>query len=674
MMKPFKKIPQLFFALWLFYAMAQGGDILAVPGNHPTMPTTGSADGSPAPAPEAPALHEKPSVPEETVPESPPPMEIQNLPKESVFVDTDRDIYFAGDHLFFKAYLVVNDQSANPLQSRVLYLSLGNEAGTHLYRLELTLDGPTAQGAIHLADTLQTAVYRLSAWTNNMLIADIPPFARQLAVMNRFDPEIRAFILENSQTPESEELPLQPDVLRELQHSTAADHDTIGLEADRQSDHETIVLQADRQSDHETIVLQADRQSYGPRQQVRLRIDPGRDFAGVASASLSVSREESLLRDAPHMASAFAVTGETNGNGSDERHIPARDRAEQPEMLVLPENLGPVVSGRVFENGTGRARSEAVVFLSAVDSLSNLKYSRTRADGSFFFLLDDYHRGKTLHLSVFETEDSPSDPRIELREKFPSKPFSPQKMAMHPAIHGYMEELLLVRRARRAYQTEEFGLLHEEQKITYTPPPLLYGQPTHRILTRDYLPMEDLSEMSIEIVPNLRVRQQGDRYTARMIDSRSSTFFPDSPVFFINGVWLPVIDEIAGLSSEEITRVEVLSRPWAFGSLKFSGIVSIFTMKDLHRIPSHPTTKIIQGSPFRTKVEFDPDPHAGETRPHVPDYREVLYWEPSIRLQPGHAVDLSFTTSDMPGNYVISLEGYTECGTAFSQTSTITVE
>lgn len=661
-MKLLKKIPQLFFALWLFYFMLQGGNAFPLVANPLIMDIFGPEGNSFLLADEG------------SVPESPPLMEIRNLPEESVFVDTDRDIYFAGDHLFFKAYLVVDGQSANPLQSRVLYLSLGNEAGNQLYSLELTLDGSTAQGSIRLADTLQTAAYRLSAWTNNMLIADTPPFARQLAVLNRFDPQIRSFILDNGQTPEQGELSLQPDAFRGLQHSTTADHETVELQADRQSDREPILLQADRQSDQETIVLQADRHSYGPRQQVRLRIDPGRDFTGVASASLSVSREETLLLNAPRMATAFAGTGQINGNGFGEGQAPVRGREEQPGMLILPENLGSVVSGRVIDNGTGRARSDAVVFLSAVDSLSNLKYSRTRTDGSFFFLLDGYHRGKTLHISVFETGDSQITSRIELREKFPATPFFTKKMAMHPAIHAYMEELLLVRRARRAYQTEGFGLLYEEQEATSPPPPLLYGQPTHRIHTRDYLPMNNLSEMSIEIVPNLRIRQQGDRYTARMIDSRSSTFFADPPVFFLNGVWLPVIDEISGLSSDEVSRIEVLSRPWAFGSLEFYGIVGIFTMEDLHQIPSHPTTKIIQGSPYRTEVRIDPDPHNRGARHHVPDYREVLYWEPSIRLQPGQAVDLSFTTSDLPGNYVISLEGLTECGIAFSQTTTITVE
>ncbi len=648
-MKLLKKIPQLFFALWLFYSMLLGGNALSLAANPWIMDVPGP-EGSPS------LLADEASVPE-----FPPLMEIRNLPEESVFVDTDRDIYFAGDQLFFKAYLVVDGHSANPLQSRVMYLSLGNEAGNQLYSLELTLDGSTAQGSIRLADTLQTAVYRLSAWTNNMLIADASPFARQLAVLNRFDPQIRSFILENFDIPEQGEPNLPGKVFPGPDPSSAAGR-------------EPIVLHGDRQSARELVVLQADKQSYGPRQLVRLRIDPDRNFTGPASASLSVSREETLLLNAPHMATAFAGKGERNGNGFGEGHAPARRREEQPEMLILPENMGPVVSGRVVDNGTGRVRSDAVVFLSAVDSLSNLKYSRTRADGSFFFLLDEYHRGKTLHLSVFETGNFQSAPRIELREKFPTMPFFTQKMAIHPAIHAYMEELLLVRRARRAYQTEGFGLLYEEQEVRSTPPPLLYGQPTHRIHTRDYLPMNDLSEMSIEIVPNLRIRQQGESYTARMIDSRSSTFFADPPVFFLNGVWLPVIDEISGLSSEEVTRVEVLSRPWAFGSLRFPGIVGIFTMKELNQIPPHPTTKIIQGSPYRTEVRMDPDPHNGGARQHVPDYREVLYWEPSISLQPGQAVDLSFTTSDLPGNYVISLEGLTECGIAFSQTTTITVE
>jgi hypothetical protein len=638
MMKMFHYNPQLFFTLWLFYALLQGGSSLALPVNPTVKPVAGTEGGSSLPG------HEEPAVNEDTLAESPPVMEIRNLPEEAVFVDTDRDIYFAGDHLFFKAYLTAEGQNANPLQSKVLYLSLGNEAGNQIYRLELELDGQTTHGSIRLADTLQTAAYRLLAWTNNMLISETPPFARQLAVVNRFDPEIRSFIINSIQMADKGEPGLYGGDSSKPEYSS--------------------------ETANESIVLLANKPSYGLRERIRLSIDTGMDFPGKASASLSVSREETLLLNSPRIATAFVGSGEMDG--AIPGHTRLRRWNHQPEMLILPENLGPVISGRVIDNGTGRPLMDAVVFLSAMDSISNLKYSRTHADGSFFFLLEDYHQGKTLYISVFEAGESRESLRIELREKFPAMPFSPWKMAMHPAIHAYIEELLLVRRARRAYQTEGFGIVYEDVEASLPPPPLLYGKPTHRIQTRDYLPMDNLAEMSIEIVPNLRLRQQGDSYTARMIDSRSSSFFPEPPVFFLNGVWLPVIDEIAGLSSEEITRIEVLSRPWAFGSLQFSGIVGIFTMK--HQIPSHPTTRIIQGSPHQTKVRFDPDPHAGRTRSNIPDYREALYWEPSISLQRGHSVELEFTSSDLPGSYVISMEGMTECGIPFSKTTTITVE
>lgn len=632
MKEPLKIILPLFFALWLLPVLVYSWN------------TAG--------------LHEEP------VPGSTPHMEIRNLPAESVFVDTDRDIYFAGDHLFFKAYLSVDGQYGSSLRSRVLYLSLGNESGNQLYRLELELDGTAVHGSIRLADTLQTAVYRLSAWTNNMLIAETPPFARQLAVVNRFDPEIRSFVQNNFYVPD-------PNAPGRGTSGTAGEiiagpgHPSAGGRG--------------------IMELKTDRRSYGPRERVRLRIDPHGDFAGLASASLSVAREEALLMNSPGIAGIFAgearrggmdsggglkTGGEMTGGGL----VASGTNYQVPVMLVLPENLGPMVSGRVVDNGSGRPLNGAVVFLSAIDSLTNLKYSRTRADGSFFFLLEDYHKGKTLHVSVFETGDQQVTPRIELREKFPRMPFSPQKMAVHPAIHAYMEELLLVRRARRAYQSEGFGLLTQQPSATRPVVPLLYGQPTHRIFTRDYLPMENLSEMSIEIVPNLRIRRQGESYSTRMIDSRSSSFFPDPPVFFMNGVWLPEIEEVAGLSSAEVTRVEVLSRPWAFGSLEFPGIVGIFTMDDLHGVPAHPTTKIIQGNPLRTGVRIDPDPHVAGFSPHIPDYREVLFWEPAILLQQGQAVDLVFTTSDLPGTYVVSLEGMTECGSPFSKTMTITVE
>jgi hypothetical protein len=49
---------------------------------------------------------------------------------------------------------------------------------------------------------------------------------------------------------------------------------------------------------------------------------------------------------------------------------------------------------------------------------------------------------------------------------------------------------------------------------------------------------------------------------------------------------------------------------------------------------------------------------------HLPDFRHLLYWDPSININANGIKDLSFYTSDVPGKYVIVLQGISPLGKA----------
>ncbi len=592
-------------------------------------------------------------------------MEIHNLPSEDLYVHTDKDVYFAGDRLFFKVYLLSGSSRENELQSRVMYLSLAGADGAIVNKLELYFRDETAVGSVLIADTLKTGMYQLSAWTNTMLIAETPVFARQIVVLNRFDAEIRSFMMEHTAFP--------------LEESAGGEEDTLEVVPGRLflpsgSTKPPVAPEGFGSVGGQGLILRTDKDIYGNRELVSLQFEQSDALSEVASASISVSREESLLLNAPN---ARSLVAEPDRLPADYYRVPKRPYANrQPHMLILPENHGPVVSGRVVDSRTGDPVSETAVFLSAVDTLTNLKYSHTKADGSFFFLLDDYHQGKTLYISVYGDGRTLDTHRLVLREKFQPAPFTPLKIITHPHIHAYLEEALLVKRVQRAYRTEALGLTAIERGTAVSPPPVLYHTPTHTIRMANYLPLDNLLEIANEIVPNLRIREQGGRFIARMINSRSAVFFADAPIFFMNGVWVPDIDELAALSSDDISRIEVLSRPWLFGNLAFFGIASIFNQGDLHDIPVHSGARRIQGNPIPEVFAFDPLLHAGaEPSPaNTPDFRETLFWDPEMALENGRLSDLTFSTGDLPGRYSIKVEGLTKSGMPFSQTNTITVE
>lgn len=128
---------------------------------------------------------------------------------ENVYVHTDRDLYIAGEHLQFKAYLL-NDNNEENLKSKFIYLALRNDDNV-VERVIMQLDRSCSRGSIYLHDTLSTGYYELVAHTNRMRNRGEDVFFRKpVLIVNRFD-ENPEMLLEDSVDPDAPELIFAPE-------------------------------------------------------------------------------------------------------------------------------------------------------------------------------------------------------------------------------------------------------------------------------------------------------------------------------------------------------------------------------------------------------------------------------------------------------------------------------
>lgn len=65
-------------------------------------------------------------------------------------------------------------------------------------------------------------------------------------------------------------------------------------------------------------------------------------------------------------------------------------------------------------------------------------------------------------------------------------------------------------------------------------------------------------------------------------------------------------------------------------------------------------------------------PAAAQSR--QPDFRNVLYWNPAVRTQPGANSTLTFYTSDQAGKYRVVVQGLTDDGRTGSTSFTFDVK
>jgi MG2 domain len=87
---------------------------------------------------------------------------------EKVYLHTDREVYFPGDDIWFKAYLVDATERLLTCNSTNLHVELISPAPDIINSRIVKLTGGLGNGDFHLPDNLKSGKYRLRAYTNYM--------------------------------------------------------------------------------------------------------------------------------------------------------------------------------------------------------------------------------------------------------------------------------------------------------------------------------------------------------------------------------------------------------------------------------------------------------------------------------------------------------------------------
>ena len=93
----------------------------------------------------------------------------QAFPQERVYVHFDNTSYYKGENIWYKAYVVRDDNMHRTNLSRILYVELLNPVGYPVETQKLVIEDGQAHGSFQLKDTLNAGFYEVRAYTTWML-------------------------------------------------------------------------------------------------------------------------------------------------------------------------------------------------------------------------------------------------------------------------------------------------------------------------------------------------------------------------------------------------------------------------------------------------------------------------------------------------------------------------
>ncbi|MFN3555813.1 MAG: hypothetical protein ACK4VN_07610 [Bacteroidales bacterium] len=515
--------------------------------------------------------------------------------QHSLVIEADRDVYVAGETVFFRLHSVQQQSLAEQTELVNVVLHQGNTVNS--IQQVMVLDGPSGFGSFLLEDTLQTGWYELLAFTNAMRGSHSQCMGRTtLYVVNRFD-RIVADILQDQ-------------------------HDAGGQEE---------VVQY-TQSSAPALKIQTDREVYGLRQQGKISLVLNDPVYEHSFLSVSVVPAASFFSDLPEQVSFPDFSG-------------------HPDIFPS-ERLGMVLTGRIVSSREDLTLQGRKVLLSTPDTMVNLMYSLSDASGIFHFQLNPGYYGRQVYLQVYEPRYEEGVFRVVPNNRFQLQEWpTPQPRDFTSGARDYVLQTQQAVRIARAYELPDRIRTTPQHHKGFLKP--VYSNADYIVVPSDYIKLDDFQEIARELLFGLRLRRQGGSIHMRMLDARSApSFFSQPPLVFVNGVLVRDLETLLPLNTDAIRRVELLNRRWALGDLDFEGALALF-LEPSTGFPLHRGNVTVAIPAIASQAMADNQPEQDRPAHRVPDFRPLLLWEPHIRLKSGQRKELTFVTSDMDGDFRI---------------------
>ena len=338
--------------------------------------------------------------------------------------------------------------------------------------------------------------------------------------------------------------------------------------------------------------------------------------------------------------------------------------SQKPNFAYLPEYTGHLIAGKLTDVVTNKPAPGIIAYLSTPGKTVDLYNSQSDSAGRLLFNAPSFYGDREVILQTNTRKDSIY--RIELTSPFSEQfantilPALQLNTSMQKDLEGYNLSMQL----QNTYSGKKL-------RRYFSPPAdssAFYGSPFKSYQLDDFVRFTTMEEVLREYVTNISVTNTQQSFHIRAIDETS--FLDDEPLILLDGVPVFNMNRAFAIDPLKVKRLDVVRNRYFYGPSLFEGILSFSTYKgDLGGFEIDPHAVVLDYDGLQLQREFY-SPVYGTTQQQssrLPDFRNVLYWEPNAGTNAQGRNSLQFYTSDMAGKYIISIEGITTDGEAGSQ-------
>jgi hypothetical protein len=338
-----------------------------------------------------------------------------------------------------------------------------------------------------------------------------------------------------------------------------------------------------------------------------------------------------------------------------------------PNFKYRAEKESHFFYGKLLSNNQSATVSSEYVLLCMPGREPGFQYAKTDEEGNFTF---NVHIDEDLKDFVMMPDDALASHRIIIESSF-AEGDTPSETSVDSTVKSaplYISDWGVNYQVRKIYGITDIGDTIGPKALPLKPV-RFYGKPDQELVMADYVILPEMKEVFFELLPHVSMKKKNSGYEIMINDRIYDDRYELLPDLFLDGVKINNASIIADLDPAIVERIDIVREKYLIGKYSFPGIINVITKSADFTIVPLPDYMI--RLPYRViepvRRFVIPDHSSGVMKNSaIPDFRNTLYWNPSVKPGIDGRVTVEFRTSDIVSDYTLNLQGITPDGKLIS--------
>jgi hypothetical protein len=547
--------------------------------------------------------------------------------QEQVYLHANSSLVFVGEYLYYTIYCLKNNTGQLSDVSKIAYLKLINQDKEVVLNHKIELTDGIGDSNFFIPSTIPSGNYKLIAYTQWMLNNGREYFySEDITILNPYTSDQAIFRTKNK----NDSVVFMSKVRRNSSHTFLG---------------------------NAPLQIELNETFYAPRESISIKIT-SRTMEGLGNYSISVRKVDEL---------------EAKGKTSAEEYQKVYPQKNNIDKLILPEQRGELLMGELInsENDVHLENRAIAVSFPGEDYL--FKIVTTDRKGQFFINVNEDYNAEEIFVQVLSNDVEKF--RIELKpeEKLDLADLKFEAFTLDRNMDSIIKERSIYNQIENAYYSSKPDTI-----LIGKPNERFYGNGTIEFVLDEYTRFPSIKETFLEVIEHVWIQQNKDgkqefhvRPIAPYVESGKS------PLVFVDGLLIVDHERLINLSAAKVKSINISRNQHFYGTITFQGVVDVTTFKSdffknyfADNLLSH---KLFKPNESKNYYHQSYEGELKDDNKRLPDFRYQLIWLPKFKMTKKEQ-HIEIYSSDILGEFEISLEGFTKSGIPVSLRKTFFVK